>query len=130
MQRKGKRPDFKELYAALLTTFKSFINGQVFLIFDALDECGQDSQRKDLLPLFHRLGDSDAKVFVTSRHYPEDIQESFCEVSKVELEAQAEDIGIYIRQKISENPRASRLVRQAKCQDKIISELTECAQGM
>lgn len=128
LERQEKKPSTEELFGALLGTFKSF--SQVFLVFDALDECNQDSQRRGLLPLFHRMGQSGANIFLTSRQHPEDIQQSFYDIPKLELSAQKEDIEIYIRQKIEENPRASRLIQRAKCHDRIVSELIDCAQGM
>lgn len=124
----GKRAKFEELYNVFLETFGSF--SHVFLVFDALDECDPHSQLKDILPLLHRMGKDGASLFVTSRQYQENIQQSFRQWAKVELSAQREDIETYIQQRIDENPRASRLIEQARCQDKIISELVDCAQGM
>lgn len=123
-----KRPTVDELYSCLLSTLKSF--SQTFLVFDALDECNQKSQRKGLLPLFHRMGKSGINVFLTSRQHPEDIQYSFRDSAKTELRANDEDVKQYIQQKIDEHPRAKRLVERGGCEDKIISELTNCARGM
>lgn len=124
----GRRPKLEELYTALIATFRSF--STVFLVFDALDECEQESQRKVLLPLFHKLGKGGARLFVTSRQYPEDIQESFQNSAKIELSAKQEDIEVYIQQRIDEKPNAKRLIHRAKCHDRIISELKDCAHGM
>lgn len=126
--RGGKKPKFEELYNALTVIFRSF--DQVFLVFDALDECDPKTQRKGLLPLFHRMRKSGANLFVTSRQYPEDIQASFSEEAKIELVPTEEDIGAYIRRRIEEDSRAKRLVRQAKCQDRIVPELVSSSQGM
>lgn len=128
LESKGKKPKFEELFTALVATFESF--GQVFLIFDALDECDPRNQRRELLPLFHRMRKSGASIFVTSRQYPEDIQESFRDSAKIELSPKENDIGAYIQQRIDEDARARRLVRQAKCQDRIVSELVDGSQGM
>lgn len=126
---KGRDPKFEELYAVLLAVFKCF--GEVFLVFDALDECDVKFRRKEVLPLLHRMGRSGARLFVTSRQYPEDIWESFHgTATMVELSPTLEDVGIYIQHRIDEDPRAKRLVRQAKCGDRIISELAECSRGM
>lgn len=122
-----RTPTFKELYTVFIAMSKSF--DRVFLVFDALDECDPDNQRKDLLPLFHNL----AKVlslFVASRPHPEDIQDSLHDAAQIELSANEEDIEIYIRQRINDSPRAKRLVGQAQCKDKIISDLADCAKGM
>lgn len=123
-----RKPKFEELYTALVATFKSF--SRVFLVFDALDECHQSNQRRELLPFFHRMEKSGANIFITSRQYPEDIRESFRDVPKIEISARKEDIEAHIRYKIEENGRAKRLIQQAQCQDKIISEVIDCANGM
>lgn len=128
LESRGKKPMFDELYNALVATFKSF--DQIFLIFDALDECDPKSQRRELLPLFHRMRKSGARLFVTSRQYPEDIQESFHDSAKIELIPKKEDIRIHIQQRIDGDGRARRLIQQAKCQDRIISELVDSSQGM
>lgn len=128
LQKQHRRPTSEELYTALLTASKAF--GQVFFIFDALDECDPDDQRKDLLPFFHRLAKDGIKVFLTSRPHPEDIQVSLHDATKIELSAKETDIGIYIQRRIDENPRASRLVGQGNCKDMIVSTLVDCAKGM
>lgn len=128
LEPREKRPTIEELYMVLLGITSKF--SRVYFILDALDECDQDKQRKGLLPLFHRMGKDGIKVFVTSRPHPEDIQESFKDIAKIKLLAKAEDIESYIRQKIDENPKAKRLVREGKCEDRIISELIDCAKGM
>lgn len=125
---KSRGPKFEELYTVLALIIKSF--GQVFLVFDALDECDLEPRRNELLPLLHRLGKSGARLFITSRQYPEDIWESFHTSPMIELSPTPEDIGAYSQRRIDADPRAKRLVRQAKCGDRIISDLTSCSQGM
>lgn len=125
---KQDNPSFEDVYSAFIEVSSRF--RRTFLVFDALDECDQKYQRKGLLPLFHRLKEDGLSLFITSRPYPEDIQLSFENAVKLEILAQVEDIGVYIRQKIEDNPRARRLVRKEGCEEKIISELTDCAKGM
>lgn len=117
-----------ELYSVLLAISKYF--KQLFFVFDALDECDPQNQRKELLPLFQQLAADRFSVFLTSRPHPEDIQDSLYSVAKIELSAQEEDIVTYVREKINGNPRAKRLIRQGKCEDRIIRELVACAEGM
>lgn len=123
---RGKRPTSDKLFSTLIS-LKSF--DQIFLVFDALDECNQE-QRKKLLPLFHMMGECGINIFLTSRHHPEDIQYYFRNSPKVELQAHPGDLELYIQQKIEDNPRAKRLITQGECKDKIISELIDCANGM
>lgn len=73
---------------------------------------------------------SGANIFVTSRPYPEDIQESFKGVPKIKILAKEGDIKTYIEQKIGKNGRAKRLIQRAQCQDEIISEVIHCADGV
>lgn len=123
-----KSPTLVDLKEALFSAFKSF--DQVFFVFDALDECDQEDQREELLPLFHDLAENGANVFLTSRPYPEDIYESLHELPKVELSAQDQDIRTYIQERIKAKPRAKKLIEKCKYQDKLVSELICCAQGM
>lgn len=126
---RGKPPKFEELYTVLLAVFKFF--DRVFLVFDALDECDIKPRGKEVLPLLHRMGSGGARLFVTSRQYPEDIWESFHDTATmVEIVPTLEDVAVYIQRRIDEDPRAKRLVKQAKCGDRIVSDLTECSQGM
>lgn len=124
----GKRPTFEELYTALLLVASLFT--KVFFVFDALDECHKIKQRKNLLPLFRRMGTDGMNLFLTSRPYPEDIQEALDDhgAAKIELVAKEDDIRVYIQKKINESTRAKRLAQQNK--DKIVSDLTEAANGM
>lgn len=128
LEPKRKTPTLEQLYAILLVISKQF--PQVFLVFDALDECHPENQRRTLLPLFQRMGKDGINVFLTSRPHPEDIRDSLRNVASMELLAQEEDIVNYIQDKIDENPRARSLVRQGNCKDRIISELVQCAKGM
>lgn len=128
--RESRRHTLEELYGALLAASKPF--ARVFLIFDALDECDAAKQRKQLLLLFRRMGKDGISVFITTRPHPEDIRNSLSgsDSAKIELSAQEEDIATYIEQRIEEDSRARRLVKQGKCKDRIISELVDCSKGM
>lgn len=123
-----KRPNFEDLFGTLRAILTKF--SRIFLVFDALDECDQENQRKDLLPLFHRLVGLGINVFLTSRPHPEDIQLSLSNAEKVQISAKKEDIAIYVEQTINQNPRARRIVEQGKCKDMIIAGLVDCARGM
>lgn len=125
-----KTPNSEELYRILLHVVKPFT--RTFFIFDALDECDQNGQRKELLPLFHRMGKDGMNLFLTSRDHPADIQFSFDKTAKVKLWAKDEDVASYIKQKIAEDPQAESLITcsQGNYKNKIISELTDCAKGM
>ncbi|RPB12820.1 hypothetical protein P167DRAFT_145540 [Morchella conica CCBAS932] len=126
----NKRLMLDKLYEILLEVTRSF--AQTFIIVDALDECDQVLQRERLLPMFHRLGKAGINLFLTSREHPEDIQESFANITKLRLWAKDEDISSYIEQRIADNPRAERLINRGNSdlKEKIVSALQECAKGM
>lgn len=124
----GEIPTLDDLFTAILAVSKQFSN--TFFVFDALDECDPEMQRKQLLPLFHKMVEGGINVFLTSRPGFKDIQHSLQDSAKIELAAKKQDIDTFIRARIDENPEARRLVLQGRCQDQIISDLTDCAQGM
>lgn len=66
----NETPKLEDLQSALLAISKAF--GRVFLIFDALDECNKDTQRKELLPLFLKPSQpgTGISIFLTPRRYP------------------------------------------------------------
>ncbi|KAI5842429.1 hypothetical protein DFP73DRAFT_515030, partial [Morchella snyderi] len=126
-----RRPGLEDLYESFLSIVSSGPFNRVIIVCDALDECDPSSQRLQLLPLFHRMGNDGASLFLTSREYPEDIQSSLDGKSaKLKLSANDQDIHNYIVQKIEDNPRAKRLVREGGIKDMIISKLIKCADGM
>ncbi|KAI5842108.1 hypothetical protein DFP73DRAFT_608354 [Morchella snyderi] len=117
----------RKVLIEILNLFK-----RVFLLFDALDECDEEGQRRLLIPILHELGMSGASVFVTSRSYPLDIVQSFSATSGVvtiTLAAQEEDLKIYIERKIDGSPHARRLISPNVKED-ITKRLVECAKGM
>lgn len=118
----------EELYSALIETSSSFI--QTFIILDALDECDQKNQRENLLPTFHRLGESGIRMFLTSRRYPDDIQDTCCDMPCLEIIAHEDDIRSYIYQRIDVNPRAKRMIPGGELEDEIITGLVNAAGGM
>lgn len=120
-------PRFKKLVDALLATLNLF--SRTFFIFDALDECDERQQRRELLPLFHRLSENGASVFLTSRPYPCDIDVSLSLSRKMELSAKEEDITIYIEETIKAHSHASRLIHN-KLRDEVIHMLVDCCKGM
>lgn len=127
--RRDTRPIFEELVKALEETCNLF--PRVFFVFDALDECLEKTQRKDLLPFFHDLAKNGASLFLTSRPYPRDIHDSLdgTVATKIELEAKEADITIYVEETISGNSHANALIRGG-LREKVISKLVGCCNGM
>ncbi|RPB01624.1 hypothetical protein L873DRAFT_1675556 [Choiromyces venosus 120613-1] len=123
-----KSPASEDLTRILFSMPKHF--PQVFIVCDALDECDEKTQREDLLPLFRLMNDKGFRLFLTSRPHPEDIQQSLCYATKLNLSAPETDMRCYIQQRIERNPQAKHLVEKAGCLEEIISVLVENAKGV
>lgn len=130
LENEGRRPNLDQLYESIrqLACSKEF--NRVFLIIDALDECDQDSQRDDLLPLFIRMGADGINILLTSRPSPHDVQTRLRDAVKIELSAHEEDIRMYIEGKIERDLMTKELVEQAKCKEEIIKQLVDSSKGM
>ncbi|KAF3225433.1 hypothetical protein TWF106_002571 [Orbilia oligospora] len=103
-----------------------------YIVVDALDECAPE-QRFNVLNIIQRLaGSGGARVFATSRPHPEDINEVFKEVNKIELGARADDIRKYIKAEIrryeTRTPKARHL--HDGLRDRITDGLTGVSNGM
>jgi hypothetical protein len=124
----GRTPSEEELFIALVETSKSFV--RKFIVFDALDECDRETQRQTLLPMIHRMGEAGLCLFITSRRYADDIEDSFRNVPSIEIIAHDDDIKSYIHDKIDADPPAKRRIQEARFYDKVISHLVKAAGGM
>jgi hypothetical protein len=124
----GRTPSQEELFNALVESSKSFV--QTFIVFDALDECDQQTQRQTLLPMIHRMGEAGFRIFLTSRRYADDIEDSFRNAPSIEIIAHDDDIKSYIHDKIDADPPAKRRIQEAGLYDKVISHLVKAAGGM
>jgi hypothetical protein len=124
----GRTPSQEELFIALTETSKAFV--QTFIVFDALDECDRQNQRQTLLPMIHRMGEAGFCLFMTSRRYADDIEDSFGNTPSIEIIAHDDDIKSYIHDKIEADPPAKRRIQEAGLYDKVISHLVRAAGGM
>jgi hypothetical protein len=112
----------------LFETSNSF--SQIFLVFDALDECDRETQREALLPMLHRMGENGFRVFMTSRRYADDIEERFRNVSSIEIVAHDDDIKSYIYERMDVYPAAKQMIQDSKLEDEVFSRLVKAAGGM
>jgi hypothetical protein len=124
----GRTPSQEELFVALVEMSKSF--NQKYIVFDALDECDRKKQRQTLLTMLHRMGEAGFRIFMTSRRYADDIEESFRNAPSIEIIAHDDDIKSYMYDKINADPPAKRRIQEAGLYDKVISHLVRAAGGM
>jgi hypothetical protein len=121
-----RRPMQQDLEDTVFTAISRFMN--LYLVFDALDECDEGNVRRSLLPLINRLAAASAYIYVTSRQHPEDIQVSLQGAGKIEIKPSEEDIRAFVDQGVTNNPRA-RFVAQID-RETLLSKLIKCAGGM
>jgi hypothetical protein len=126
--RDGRTPSQEELFITLVDMSKSF--DQKFIVFDALDECDRHTQRQKLLPMIHRMGEVGFRIFMTSRRYADDIEDSFRNAPSIEIIAHDDDIKSYIHDRIDADPPSKRRIRAAGLYDAVISHLVRAAGGM
>ncbi|KAK6508725.1 hypothetical protein TWF506_010803 [Arthrobotrys conoides] len=117
----------EELLVQSASSFKT-----TYIVVDALDECVPE-QRLQVLDILHRLADDGgAGIFATSRPHPEDINEIFKEVDRIELGAKTEDIRKYIKAEVmrhqARTPKARHLDDELR--DRIMDGLTGMSNGM
>ncbi|KAJ5240462.1 uncharacterized protein N7469_002053 [Penicillium citrinum] len=98
---KGSQPDSKAI-SGVLHDLLSAIRGDIYLVFDALDECPENERSKErglLLSLLEDLLERHSTkihILATSRPEP-DIQERLEQFSKINLEAHlAEDVKTFV----------------------------------
>ena len=106
---KGSQPDSKAILAVLNDIISS-ISGQVYLVFDALDECPGNaslSQRESLLSLLTDLIEQHKhKVHILATSRPEqDISQQLKEFSMFDLESYlAEDVKTFVTAATKRDP--------------------------
>lgn len=98
-QKFGKQqqsPQLQDLVQALSSSCRE--HNVVYIIIDALDEC-ESKSRNRLLNLLDELKKC-AKVFVTSRPYPDEIRKAFRCTPQIEIKAHSADLERYINGQI------------------------------
>ncbi|KAL4942944.1 hypothetical protein BDV06DRAFT_221703 [Aspergillus oleicola] len=99
--KKGKQPS-RENLVAILSGIVSSLPSDVFVIFDALDECPQTTSSKErerLLPLLVDLAERSENIHILATSRPEqDISETMAKFPTVDLEERlAKDVEIFVR---------------------------------
>lgn len=105
---------------------------KTIIVCDALDEMDIEMQRSKLLPLFRNLKEAGFKIFLTSRPYPEDVQDSFRSAIQIDVVADKTDLRMHVQAKLAGNSRFQNVMRTAKGlrQDDIVTSLVSSADGM
>ena len=118
----------------LMTIFRSLCSAgeDVFLVLDALDECDEHMHRQQVLEFVEFLFGSAVRIFITSRPYPWDINETFADYPQIAIEASDADIRNFLFAKISMSKRSSRRIIACDpgLQEEIVQSITAKSHGM
>ncbi|KAF4624343.1 hypothetical protein G7Y89_g13827 [Cudoniella acicularis] len=125
--RRGGLPGWAKLLAILVELCKKSKN--VFIVFDALDECDQHANRGPVIELLKALIKSDARLLVASRPYPPDVEALLRDHSTIPVEASDSDIRAYLLNEIARSPTASKII-DAELREEIIKSVVSKSQGM
>ena len=123
----GNALSVRELESAIMFAVNHL--DKVFLVLDALDECDEVEVRRPLLASLSRVQEAGARVFLTSRPHPEDIQISLQLALQFQLKAFEDDILAYIDDFAKSNPRAHRAF-QGERKAEIAGRLVDCSNDM
>jgi hypothetical protein len=99
-----------------------------YIIIDALDEC-ESKQRKFILETLEALAKTPARVFVTSRPHPDDIQKAFSGWHQITIEAKEIDVRTYIKVALAEDSPIQEILDEALKED-IANAIVGRCQGM
>lgn len=102
---------------------------EVFIVLDALDECDKEANRGPVVEFINDVKKSKAKLLVTSRPYPADIDELLGLCSQILIEASENDIRAYILDRISRSTQIAKLI-DATLKEDIVKSVTLKSQGM
>jgi hypothetical protein len=129
MHPKGRQPamsDLRELFISIAADFS-----EVYLIFDALDECNED-ERNVLLSFVMQLqlarkGDLRFKIMVTGRPH---MQRAFADAAALELPIipDKEDMELAVKEKIEAAKKRHKIPVQLELD--IVAKVLEKADGM
>ncbi|KAJ7584529.1 ankyrin repeat-containing domain protein, partial [Mycena floridula] len=126
-------PTIQELITALHT--EALLYSHVYIIIDALDECSEDNQARELFlsnPLEQGLRSlSDCiQVLITSRDILS-ISQAFNNELRIHIEAHEEDLQTYIKGRIITDVKLKRLVKgDATLEAEIVDQVILKAAGM
>jgi len=122
-----KQPTISDLEKTIISVANEF--DDIYLIFDALDECDENTQRPKILSFIGQTSRRPFKLLVTSRPHPVDIQNSFRMALKVEISAHRSDMEVVIRNKIDAK-RAQGITLSPELANDIVRVLLQPGEGM
>ena len=124
---KKSRPNLDEILEVLQSEVGRF--SKVFIVLDALDECINSHDTKDVLgsSLRDLTSKADVNLLVTSRFIPEATC-VFEDCHQLEIRAEVEDVKTYVLGNLSRLPKF--VLRHMDLQDAIVDAVAKAVDGM
>ncbi|KAJ7574693.1 Pfs, NACHT and ankyrin domain protein [Mycena floridula] len=112
LHKRGVHPSIAELFAALQT--EVLLYSQVYIVVDALDECSESNQARELFFSSHSPGfwslPAHVHLLITSRDILS-ISQEFGSTPRISIEAHNEDLKTYIRGRMTTDNKLKKLVK-------------------
>lgn len=126
---RGSLPSIGEIYACLHTAIAAY--SRVFIVIDALDECGAEYRTTFLENIFELHASTGVNIFATSRPIQE-IAGTFEDRARtlhvIEIEAHEDDVQMFLDSSISRSHPSIR--RNADLQADVKKEIGAAVRGM
>ena len=121
----------QNLMLELCTLFRATCEAyeRCFIVIDALDECKHQGHRKEIIRVLKSLPMSKARLFVTSRPHPHDVEQHFGDALKLDIKASETDLKQYCYRMIEESPNASEIMSESLKQQ-VTDTIASRANGM
>lgn len=116
-----------ELFEAFRVSCES--HKRCFIVIDALDECKNQRNRKEIFRILNGLPIAKTQVFVTSRSHSHDVNRFFEDALRIDVEASEADIKHYCSRMITESENATELMDDSLRQQ-VVDSIASKANGM
>jgi len=127
--RKGKGlPSWKDMKSVFIDLCNANTS-RLFIVFDALDECDASANRGPVVELINDIKKSRARLVVTSRPYPPDIDRLFGDCPQILVEASDSDIRAFVLDQIAQSDHMSMIIG-GSLKEKIVTSIMAKSQGM
>lgn len=122
------RPSLKEILHLLHLASQDY--RRMFVVVDALDECGEDDLTREIFCREIRRIQPSVRLVITSRNATT-VAHGFDDATLLKIYASKEDIGDYCASRIQKETRLAPYVTvDSELRDDIISTIVQNAQGM
>lgn len=127
-RRQGTKPTLEEVTMILWSEIVRY--SKVFVVIDALDECSEKNQSREILLTSLRTLGPKLNIMATSR-FLENIRIEFQPMAQLEISASNNDVEKFVTERISRDARLSKFVKKDMALRKaIIEAVVENAQKM